>query len=326
MKHPHVLARGALLLLMLGFAAAPAAFAAWPADKPVRIIVPQSAGGTNDTVARVVSVELAKALKQSVIVENRPGASGAIGMQAVAQSPPDGYTLALASDSAALLDVLRPALDWKFKRDLRAAGMIGDQPISVAVSARSPYKSFGDIVKAARQSPDKIPFATSGIGTSQHVVGEWLAKLANIQLIHVPYKGGGQATKDLLGGQVPVAVLGLAPMLAQEKAGGVHIVAVTSPERNAATPGVPTLRELGYPQIALTQWSGLVVPAKTPAAVVARLSEELVRVLAMPEVRKRLDDAGVTPRPMGSAQFDKFLADYIEHWERVVPTLNLTLD
>jgi tripartite-type tricarboxylate transporter receptor subunit TctC len=316
----------ALLVLALVVAPAPAALAAWPDDQPIKIIVPQAAGGTNDTVARIISVELAKLLKQSVVVENRPGASGAIGMQAVAQSRPDGYTLALASDSTALLDVLRPSLSWKFKRDLRAVGMIGDQPISVAVSARSPYKSFGDIVKAARQSPDKIPFATSGVGTSQHVVGEWLAKLANIQLVHIPYKGGGQATSDLLGGQVPVAVLGLAPMLAQEKSGGVRIVAVTSPQRNAAVPDVPTLTELGYPQIALTQWSGLVVPGKTPAAVVARISEELVRVLAMPEVRKRLVDNGIDPRPMASAQFDKFLTDYIEQWERVVATLNLTLD
>ena len=315
-----------LLYCALSLATIGAAQAAWPADKPIKIIVPQSAGGTNDTVARIVALELAKALKQSIIVENKPGASGAIGMEAVVRSEPDGYTLGLASDSAAMLDVMRPKLEWKFKRDVRAVGMIGDQPISVAVSARSQYKSFGDIVNAARKSPDKIPFGTSGVGSSQHVVGEWISKLANIQLIHVPYKGGGQATKDLLGGQIPVAVLGLAPMLAQQKAGGVHIVAVTSPQRYAAVPDVPTLKELGYPQIALTQWTGLVMPVKTPNSVAKQLSEELVKVLAMPEVRKRLEDAGISPRPMNSVEFDSFLKEYIEHWERIVPTLNISLD
>jgi tripartite-type tricarboxylate transporter receptor subunit TctC len=134
------------------------ACAAWPDDQPIRIIVPQAVGGTNDTVARLIGVELGKRLKQTVVIENRPGASGAIGMQATANARPDGYTLAVASDSASLIDVTRPDLPWKFKRDLRGVAMIGDQPISVAVSARSPYMSIQDIVKAARQTPDKIAY------------------------------------------------------------------------------------------------------------------------------------------------------------------------
>lgn len=300
--------------------------AAWPNDQPIKIIVSQPAGGTNDTLARLLSVELGGILKQTVIVENRPGAAGAIGMQTVSQSKPDGYTLGLASDSSALLDVMRPKLNWKFKRDLQGVGMIGDQPISIAVSALSPYKSIADVIKAAKDKPDRISYGTSGIGSSQHIVGEWLAKLANIQLVHVPYKGGGQAIVDTVSGHVPMAVLGLAPMLAQAKTGSIRIVAITSPARTPTLPSVPTLTELGYPQISLTQWAGLVAPAGTPKVIVAQLSDALYRVISGAETGKRLADLGIDAKPLEHQQFDKFLKDNVSMWESVVPSLNLKLD
>ena len=312
-------------IFVLLTASSPAA-AAWPGDQPIKIIVPQAAGGTNDTVARLLSVELGKILKQTVIVDNRPGASGAIGMQAVAQSRPDGYTLGLASDSAALLDVTRPNPSWKFKRDLQGVGKIGEQPICIAVSARSTLTSFADLLKAANDKPGGIAYGTSGVGTSQHVVGEWLAKLAHIQLLHVPYKGGGQATTDIISGQVPMAVLGLAPMLAQAKAGSVRIVAITAPRRASALPGVPTMVELGYPQISLAQWAGLVAPAGTPEAIVKQLSDAIVKVVSGGEVRKQLSDAGIDARPLGYLEFDRFLKENVDTWARVVPSLNLKLD
>ncbi|MFN0162636.1 MAG: tripartite tricarboxylate transporter substrate binding protein [Burkholderiales bacterium] len=316
----------AMLAALIILLAAPAAIAAWPDDGPIRIIVPQAAGGTNDTLARLVGVELGKLIKQSVIVENRPGAAGAIGMQAVAQSRPDGYTLGLASDSAAMLDVTKPGLPWKFRRDLQGVGMIGDQPICVAVSARSSFKSFGDVLKAAREKPAALAYGTSGIGTSQHVVGEWLARLAGVQLLHVPYKGGGQATADIVSGQVPVAVLGLVPMLAQAKAGKVHIVAVTTPKRASAVPDVPTTGELGYPQIALSQWAGLVVPAATPESITRPLSEAILAVIAGAETRQKLAEAGIDAKPIGYQAFDRFLKDSVDTWTRVVPGLQLKLD
>ena len=257
-----------------------AVVAAWPEEGPVKIIVPQAAGGSNDTVARIIGVALGQALKQAASIENRPGAAGAIGMQAVAQAKPDGDTLGIASDSAALLDAVRPSQTWKFNRDIAGVGMIGDQPISISVSGKSAYRSLADVVNDARARPGQVAFGTSGIGTSQHVVGEWLGRLAGVSLTHIPYKGGGQASRDLVGGQVPMAVLGLAPMLQQHERCGVRIVAVTTPKRSAAQPDVPTLTELGYPQIALSQWVGVVTPAGTPAAVVARLSDELLKITA----------------------------------------------
>jgi tripartite-type tricarboxylate transporter receptor subunit TctC len=317
-------ARGLLSVLML--LAASATFAAWPADQTIKIVVPQAPGGTNDTVARLIGVELGKALQQTVVIENRAGAGGAIGMQAVARASADGYTFGLASDSTALLDVIRPQLGWKMARDLRAVGLIGEQPISVAVSAKSPYKTFAEVVAAAKAKPGSVAYGTSGTGTVQHLVGAWLAKLADIQLDHIPYKGGGQAATDLVGGQVPMAVLGLAPMLAQAKSGSVIIVGVTTPKRAAALPSVPTLAELGYPQVALSQWAGLVAPTATPEPIVKAVAEALAKILADDSVRQRLAESGIDTKPMAHTEFDVFLKNYIETWARVLPSLNLKLD
>ena len=315
-----------LLGLALGVSLSLPARAVWPDDQPIRIIVPQVAGGTNDTVARIIAVELGKALNQAVIVDNRPGAAGAIGMQAVVQSKADGYTLGLASDSITLLDVTRANLTWKVKRDLLGVGMIGEQAIAVAVSSRSPYQSFGDLLKDSRAHPGEIAYGTSGVGTSQHVVGEWLSKLSDAKFIHVPYKGGGAATADVVGGQIPMAVLGLAPMLTQQKAGKVRIVAVTTPVRDPALPDVPTLSELGYPQIAMFQWAGVVAPSATPALVVNGLSAELEKVLALPNVRHQLTEAGMHPHPMDSARFSVFVNENVDMWTKLVLSLNLTLE
>lgn len=311
--------------LMLILASSPAS-AAWPADQPIKVIVPQAAGGTNDTVARLISVEVGKLLKQVVIVDNRPGAAGAIGMQVVAQAKPDGYTLGIASDSIALLDITRPNLSWKFKRDLQGVAMIGDQPICVAVPAQSAYMSFADVLKAAKDKPGSVAYATSGVGTSQHVVGEWLGKLAGVQLLHIPYKGGGQATTDIVGGQVPLAVLGLAPMLAQAKSGTVRILAVTSPKRVGTVPNVPTTTELGYAQLALTQWVGLVAPAGTPEGIVKQLSEAMMTVIARADIQQKLTDVGIDPKPLAYRQSDIFMKTNVDTWTRVVPSLNLKLD
>lgn len=312
------------MLAALALGSSPA-HAAWPDDQPIKIIVPQAPGGTNDTVARLVGNELAKALKQSVIVENRPGAAGAIGMQQAAESKPDGYTLALASDSAALLDVLQPTLSWKFKRDLVGVAMVGDQPISLAVPADSPFKSLADVVTKARANPGQLAFGTSGVGSSQHLVGEWWANTAGMQLVHIPYKGGGQATRDLIGNQVPMAVLGLAPMLVQHKNGKVRVLAVTSAQRNIALPDVPTFTEAGFPQIALTQWAGVVAPTGLPDAIAKRLADELSRIVQAPDIQKKLLENGITPQNLSGPAFDKFLKDSVTKWEKLVPTLKIKL-
>jgi tripartite-type tricarboxylate transporter receptor subunit TctC len=304
---------------------APAVQAAWTNDQPIKIIVPQAAGGTNDTLARLVGVELSKILGQTVVIDNRPGASGAIGMQATVQAPPDGYTIALASDSAALLDVLRPNLPWKFKSGLQGVVMIGEQPISIATSSKTSFNTFQQVIDAAKAKPGSLGYGSSGIGSSQNIVGEWVASLAGIKLVHVPYKGGGQAANDVVSGQIPLAVLGLAPMLKQQQAGNVRILAVTTPERSKALPDVPTLTELGFPQIALAQWAGLVAPAGTPQPIIQKLSDALIKVLSEKSITEKMIAAGITPQPLNYQQFDAFLKKTVDTWQQVVPTLNIQI-
>ena len=302
-----------------------AAQAAWPDDQPIKIIVPQAAGGTNDTLARMVGAELSKILGQTVVIDNRPGASGAIGMQATVQAPPDGYTIALASDSASLLDVLRPNLPWKFRSGLQGVVMIGEQPISIATSSKTSFTSFQNVIDAAKAKPGSLGYGSSGVGSAQNIVGEWVASLAGIKLVHVPYKGGGQAANDLVSGQIPLAVLGLVPMLKQQQAGNVRILAVSTPERSKALPEVPTLTELGYPQIALAQWAGLVAPAATPQPIIQKLSDALMKVLSEQSIREKMLKAGITPRPLNYQQFDVFLKKTVDTWKQVVPTLNIQI-
>lgn len=304
----------------------PTVQAAWPDDQPLKIIVPQAAGGTNDTLARMVGAELSKVLGQTVVIDNRPGASGAIGMQSVVQAAPDGYTMGLASDSAALLDVLRPNLSWKFRDALQGVVMIGEQPISIATSAKTTYKTFQNVIDAAKAKPESLAYGSSGIGSSQNIVGEWVASLAGVKFVHVPYKGGGQATNDVVSGQIPLAVLGLAPMLKYQQAGSVRILAVTTPERSKALPDVPTLSELGYPQIALAQWAGLVAPAGTPEPIIQKLSAALMKVLAEKTIREKMLAAGITPKPLNYKQFDVFLKKTVDTWKQVVPTLNIQIN
>jgi tripartite-type tricarboxylate transporter receptor subunit TctC len=246
-------------------------------------------------------------------------------MQTAVQSKPDGYTLAIASDTATILNAVRSDMPWQFKRDLAGISMIADQPIAVAASARSPYKTMADLLAAAKEKPGAIAFGTSGLGTSQQVAGEWLAREAGVEMTHVPYKGGGQAITDLVGGQVPAAVLGLAPVIGQYRSGNVRILAITSEKRNAELPDVPTLKELGYRDIVLTQWVGLVAPKKTPPEIIARLSDEIGKILAKPEIAHKLADSGLDVRPMPAAQYDAFLAKTVDQWQQLISKLSLRL-
>lgn len=313
------------VLSAASLASTSAAYAAWPKDQPIRIIVPQAAGGTNDTVARLIALELGKALDQSVVVENTPGASGAIGMQAASRAAPDGYTLAIASDTAAILSATRK-MSWKLDRDMMGVALVGDQPMAVAVSARSNYQDFAELMADAKARPDTIAFGTSGLGTSQHIVGEWLANLAGVKMIHVPYKGGGQAVIDLVSGTTPAAVLGFAPLLAQARNDKVRIVAVTTSQRDPAMPDVPTLNELGYPDINRAQWVGFVAPRGTPQEIVDRISGSVAEIVKQPAVRAKLLEMGLTPKSLDAKEFDGFIQKDVAGWGDLVKKLNIKLD
>lgn len=315
----------ALLCSLLALSPGPAR-AQWPKDQSIRIVVPQATGGTNDTVARIVAAEMGPLLGQSVVVENRPGAAGAIGTQAVVQAKPDGYTLGIASDSSTLLNVVRPSLSWNFARSVAGVGMVGEQPIAIAVPSGSPHASLKDVLEAARARPGTIGFGSSGVGSSQHIVGEWLASLASVRLNHIPYKGGGQAITDLVAGQIPLAVLGVAPLLPYQRSDKVRILAVTTAQRSPSLPQVPTLTELGYPRIALAQFVGVIAPAGLPPEVLDRLSSTLQTVLAKPQVKQKLADAGLQPATMAGPAFTDYLKRTSATWAELVPALKLTLE
>ena len=298
----------------------------WPKERPIRIIVPQAAGGTNDIVTRLIALELSKALGQSIIIENKPGASGAIGMQITASATPDGYTFAVASDSIAILSATKESLSWRLGRDLIGVSLLGDQPIGIAVSGQTPYQTLSDLINAAKSKPDTISYGTSGQGTNQHYIGEWLAKSGNFKWIHVPYKGGGQAIIDLTGGTTPAAVLGFAPLLSQQKKGGIRILAITSAQRNVSAPTVPTLSELGFKDMVINQWVGIVAPKNLPPTILNKMSKEIGVVLEKPEVKAKLQEVGLTAKPMTANEFELFLKASIQRWSELNKTLQIPID
>ena len=298
----------------------------WPKERPIRIIVPQATGGTNDIVTRLIALELSKALNQSIIVENRPGASGAIGMQAAATAAPDGYTFAIASDSIAIMSATKESLSWRLGRDLIGVSLLGEQPIGIAVSGQAPYQTLSDLINAAKNKPDTISYGTSGQGTNQHYIGEWLAKSGNFKWIHVPYKGGGQAIIDLTGGTTPAAVLGFAPLLSQQKKGGIRILAITSAQRNVSAPSVPTLSELGFKDMVINQWVGVVTPKNLNPIILNKMSKEIGAVLEKPEIKAKLLDAGLTARPMPASEFEIFLKASVQRWSELNKVLQIPID
>ncbi|MCE7506215.1 tripartite tricarboxylate transporter substrate binding protein [Polynucleobacter sp. IMCC30063] len=298
----------------------------WPKDRPIRIIVPQAAGGTNDIITRIIAIELGKALNQSIVIENKPGASGAIGLQLAANAIPDGYTFAIASDSSAILSATRESLSWRLGRDLIGVALIGDQPIGIAVSSQTPYLTLADLLNAAKSKPGTISYGTSGQGTNQHYIGEWLAKSADFKWTHIPYKGGGQAIIDLTGGTTPAAVLGFAPLLSQQKKGGIRILALTSAQRNPNATNVPTLAELGFKDIIITQWVGVVAPKNLPPAILNKVSKEILLILEKPEIKLKLLDVGLTARPMPASEFEVFLKNSIQRWIELNKILKIPVD
>lgn len=249
-----------------------AAFAqSWP-TKPIRILVAFAPGGSADVSARISGDAVWKDLGQPLVIENRTGGSGSVAIEAVTRAPADGYTLVLGSDSAFYQPVLNPKLGYRAEKDLKPITILTYQPIVIAVHPAPGWRNIGDLIKAATARPGQIAYALSSPTGTQAVAGGAFFKLAGVKLIPVPYKGGGQAIVDLVSGQVPVAVLGSAPVVPQVQAGRIRVLAVTSKTRSKVFPDVPTLAEQGYPQIDIAQWFGVAAPAAVPNEIVTRLS------------------------------------------------------
>jgi tripartite-type tricarboxylate transporter receptor subunit TctC len=314
-------------LLALGLLASPPVAAqTWP-TKPVRFVVPFPPGGSVDPLARMVGVKLGESLGQQFIVENKPGAAGSIGAAFAAKAPPDGYTFLFVFDTHAVNPSLIPNLPYDTLKDLAPVMLVGTAPMAIATNASKPYKSFGDVVAAAKAKPDTVTYGSIGNGSLGHLTMILVQQAAGIKLVHVPYKGGGPMTQDALGGQIDLAIGSVAVITPHVKGGKLRGVAVTGDKRSHALPDVPTLAEQGFKGFSALAWWGIFAPAATPAPIMDKFHGELVKAFNQPDVRKTLtEQLGMDLVVSSPAAQQKWLTDEMQRWGKVVRDNNIKPD
>jgi len=318
-----VIGRRTALGAALALAAIRRALAQGSPGQSIRIIVPYVAGGTTDLVGRMVAEGLAARLPRPIVVENRGGASGMIGSEAVARAAPDGLTLLLCSSAHAVLPELYPNLSWDPLRDFAPVGPVAATPYMLVVHPSLPVRSVAELVAYAKANPGKLNFASTGMGTAQHLAGELLKRLAGIEMVHVSYRGSGAVKADLLSGRINLMFENVALTVPMTERGEVRGLAVTSPQRTPLALGLPTLAELGYAGAQIEGWFGLLAPAHTPPEVVAPLNAALNDWLRQPATAQRL--AGLGARVLGGAPQDlaTIIRDERERWGRVIREANI---
>jgi len=295
-------------------------------NRPIKIVVPYAAGGAVDIVARTVGQPLSEALKQPVIVDNRPGASANIGMELVAKAAPDGYTLLMASNGIATNMALFPHLAFDGQRDFVPVAKIGYAPLVIVVPASSPAKSLKELIAMAKAEPGKLTYASAGNGSSGHLAGELLKSTAKIDVLHVPYKGGAPAITDLLGERISFMPINPVEVIAHIRGGKLRALAVASDKRFALLPDVPTAAEAGLAGYDASVWWGLVAPAKTPPEIVRQLNAEVDKALANPLNANKLAELGVVVTPGTSEQFGAFIKAQTELWSGVIKSAGIQPD
>jgi tripartite-type tricarboxylate transporter receptor subunit TctC len=298
----------------------------WP-TKPVRVLVTFPPGGSSDAAVRIVAPRLGERLGQQVIVENRPGAGGNIGLAVVAKAEPDGYTLGIgAAGGLAANASLYPKMPFDAQKDFVPISLLAHIPFVLVVTPAAPIRNVADLLAQARAEPGKLSIGHGGNGTAMHLSVQLLKLMAGVELTDVAYRGSGPVALDVMSGQVPLGMLDLPSVLAQVRAGKVRALAVTGQTRIADLPDVPTLAEAGIGGYESTGWFGVVAPAATPAAVVARLQAELREVLTDPSVLAQARAAGVELTPMSSAEFARFIASETTKWADVIKRSGTRLD
>ena len=298
--------------------AAGSAFAQYP-TKPVRIIVPYPPGGTTDILARLVAKGLTDKFGQTFVVENRPGASGAIGSQAVAKSPPDGYTLVMGTISShGINSALYKSLPYDAVKDFAPVTNVASTPNVITVNPGVPAKNLNELLKLAREKPGKLNFGSTSQGGSPHMSAELLKMMAHVELVHVPYKGAGPMLADLIGGQIEIGFDNLPSSMSHIKSGKVRAIAVTTTKRWPGAPEIPTVAESGVPGYEVSGWFGLLAPAGTPKPVIDALYRAIAELLKQPDVAKQLLELGAEPAANGPDAFGRQIADEVEKWKKVV--------
>jgi tripartite-type tricarboxylate transporter receptor subunit TctC len=320
----HFSSRVIALALMATAALLPAPVAAqdYP-SRPVKIIVPFGAGGPADVFARQLAQHLSDALKQSFVVENRPGAGSIIGTDAVAKSPADGYTLLLMSNTHTTNESLTPNKPFQLMRDFVPVAAINYSDLVMVVHPAVPAKDLKEFIALAKKEPGKLNYGSSGIATPYHMAGELFKAMSGTDIVHIPHKASGEMRSAVIGGHVQMAFDAVTTMTANVKAGQVRALATSSPQRSSVLPDVPTVAEAGVPGYDATIWLGVMAPTGTPKAVVDKLNAEINKTIAKPDVKAAWDKQGAVALTMTPAQFDAYLRKDIEKWAAVVKTANL---
>jgi tripartite-type tricarboxylate transporter receptor subunit TctC len=296
-------------------------------DRPLKMVVGFVPGGLNDVLGRLMARELSEALGQPVVVENRPGAAGLIGADAVAHAKPDGYTLLLASSGSATIGpALATKLGFDPRKGLTAVALLGDSANVLIVNSTLPYKSIRDVIDAAQKSPGAVTYASSGTGSTLHMSGALFAKTADVTMLHVPYKGNAPAMNDIMAGQVQMGFAGVPAAISARQTGKVRLLAVTSDSRVKALPDVPTIRESGLPQYSFSNWFGVFTTGGTNAEVIARLARELDTILKKPQIREAMLAQGVDARSSSPDALNKQVDREITEWAALVKSAGITAD
>jgi tripartite-type tricarboxylate transporter receptor subunit TctC len=299
--------------------AAPSVLAQDYPNKPIKIVLPSASGGLGDVVVRLLGQELTKRMGQNVILENKPGAGGVIGMQSVIQSPADGYTLVMGYIGVgAVNQFMYNPPPYDTLRDFVPVGLVSTFPSVVLVKGDLPVKNMQELIAHAKANPGKLTYASAGPATSPHLITELFKRRVGIDLVHVPYKGAGPAMIDFLAGRTDVFIDSLSNAKRHESTGKYRILGITTGKRSPLAPEIPTIAEQGVNGFEAVGWFGLFAPAATPAPVVDKLSRELAAILKTPEMQKQFHDRGMDPAPTTAAEFRTFMREELDKWGRVV--------
>ena len=315
-----------MTMLALTLAAALPALAEFP-DRPIRIIVPYPPGGTSDLLARAVAPRLGERLKQTVVIENRAGAGGVIGSQAVAKSPADGYTLLLGTIAThGILPVMQKPAPYDAVKDFAPVTLLASTPNVLVANPSAPVRNLAELLALARAKPGSVNFGSTSLGGSPHMSGELLKTMAQVDIVHVPYKGGGPMLIDLMGGQIPVGFDNLPSSINHIRAGKIRALAVTTAKRWPGAPEIPTMAEAGVPGYEATAWFGLLAPANTPKPVVELLQRHVAAILRQPEVEKMLLEQGAEAVGNTPDEFARLIAAELQKWTKVVAATGVKLE
>jgi len=291
--------------------------ASWPA-KPIRILIPWPPGGSNDVAGRIILPRLAEALGQPITIENRGGAAGAVGADVVARSDPDGYTIMLHSVTHLSNAALYPKLSYDTVKDFTPIGMVSTQPTVLVVHPSFPVKSVADLIAIARAKPTQVLYGSAGNGSAPHLSMTLFSSMAKVQMVHVPYKGGGPALAGLLGGEVPLMLATVPSVMGQIKSGKLRAVATTAPRRLSMLPDLPTVSESGLPGYEMSPWIGVWGPARLPRPIAEQINRALAKTLGSPDVRDLMIAQGLEPNPMSLEEFSALIPREMERYARLV--------